>query len=154
MNRFSALGLSLATLLVSLAIPVSLQPLPGGTVAIETAEAVATSALINVSGQIGPEHERTLSSGRTMRLVTHTFQGRRGQSITISLTSQDFKTVVALVDGNTREVLDTQPKLTPSATTLLCKSRCPTTALTWLVSPPLARSPQAIIACSSLPGIS
>lgn len=118
MNHISALGLSLATLLVSLAIPVSLQTLPSGTVAIETAEAVATSALINVSGQIGPEHERSLSSGRTMRVVMHTFQGRRGQAITISLTSQDFKTVVALVDGNTREVLDTQADPTSNNSTL------------------------------------
>jgi hypothetical protein len=118
MNRFSALGLSLATLAVTLSAPISLQTLPGGTVTLETAEAVATSSLVNVRGQIGPEHERTLSSGRTMRLVTHTFQGRRGQSITISLTSQDFDTVVALVDGNTREVLDTQGDPTSNNSTL------------------------------------
>jgi hypothetical protein len=105
MNRFTALGLSLATLTVTLAAPLSLQTLPGGTVTLETAEAVATSTLINVSGQIGPEHEKTLSDGRTMRMVLHSFWGRSGQSITISLTSQDFDTVIALFDASTTEVL-------------------------------------------------
>jgi hypothetical protein len=118
MNRFSTLGLSLATLAVTLSAPISLQTLPSGTVTLETAEAVATSSLINVSGQIGPEHERTLSSGRTRRMALHSFWGRRGQSITISLTSQDFNTVVALIDANTNEVIDIQSDLTSNNSTL------------------------------------
>lgn len=118
MNRFSALGLSLATLAVTLSAPVTLQTLPGGTVTLETAEAVANAALINVSGQIGPEHEKTLSSGRTMRMAMHSFWGRSGQSITISLTSQDFNTVVALIDANTTEVLDIQADPTSNNSTL------------------------------------
>lgn len=105
MKHLSFLGLSLATLLASLAVPVGLQTLPDGTVTLDTSKAIATSSLVDTSGQIGPEHEKTLSSGRTMRMALHSFWGRSGQTVTIALTSQDFDTIAVLYDSTTAEVL-------------------------------------------------
>ena len=107
MNRLSTLGLSLATLLVSLAIPVSLQTLPSGTITLETSEAIATASLVDTTGSLGPSNDRTLSSGRTKRMALHSFTGRSGQIVSITLTSQDFDTVVVLADGSTSEVVET-----------------------------------------------
>ncbi|MGB6014812.1 MAG: hypothetical protein WBG32_08800 [Nodosilinea sp.] len=106
-NRLSTLGLWLATLLVSPAVPVSLQTLPSGTVTLKTSAAIATTSLLDTTGSLGPSNDRTLSSGRTMRMALHSFAGHSGQTVSMTLTSQDFDTVVVLADGSTSEVVET-----------------------------------------------
>jgi hypothetical protein len=113
MKRSNTIGLSLATLLIAIAAPLSLQPqfrsfekfeMP--QVGLGTARAIASQPLLAVQGTLGAEHEITLSSGRRNRAVFHRFSGQAGQTVAIALTSSEFRTVVALVDTNTRQIID------------------------------------------------
>ena len=94
------LGLSVATLLVSLAAPITLRHLPGQPVSFESLKAVAAAPLLQVQESLSNDDEVAESENGNRLVDIHQFSGKAGQTISLRLESQDFDRDGEVIESN------------------------------------------------------
>ena len=104
------LGLSVATLLVSLAAPITLRHLPGQPVSFESLKAVAAAPLLQVQESLSNDDEVAESENGNRLVDIHQFSGKAGQTISLRLESQDFDPYLVLFDSD-GEVIESNDDL-------------------------------------------
>lgn len=99
MNRLSTIGLFLATLAISTAAPLSVRDVAQSMPTLSLARAVASVRLFQVQDTLSP-HKQVVEFDQGNRFSsTHTFNGTAGQSVSITLDSDDFDPVLILIDA-------------------------------------------------------
>jgi hypothetical protein len=101
MKLFNTVGLSLATLAISIAAPLTVRYVPQSapTFSIAQAQAVASAPLLQVQDRLGP-HKRVVEFDEGNRFAAiHHFDGTAGQAVSITLESDDFDTILMLIDS-------------------------------------------------------
>lgn len=99
MQRLSTIGLFLATLVISTATPLSVRHTAHSAPTLSLARAVASAPLLQVQDRLGP-HKQVVEFDQGNRFAsTHTFNGTAGQSVSITLDSNDFDPVLILINA-------------------------------------------------------
>ncbi|QQE65132.1 hypothetical protein GFS31_18170 [Leptolyngbya sp. BL0902] len=99
MQRLSTIGLFLATLVISTAAPLSVRHTAHSMPTLSLAHAVASAPLLQVQDRLGP-HKQVVEFDQGNRFAsTHTFNGTAGQSVSITLDSDDFDPVLILINA-------------------------------------------------------
>jgi len=99
MQCLRTIGLFLATLVISTATPLSVRHTSQSMLTLSLARAVASVRLFQVQDNLSP-HKQVVEFDQGNRFAsTHTFNGTAGQSVSISLDSDDFDPFLILIDA-------------------------------------------------------
>lgn len=101
MQRLSTIGLFLATLVISTATPLTVRyaPQTQSMPTLSLARAVASTPLLQVQDRLGP-HKQVVEFDQGNRFAaTHAFNGTAGQAVSITLESDDFDTILILINA-------------------------------------------------------
>lgn len=99
MQCLRTIGLFLATLVISTATPLSVRHTSQSMPTLSLARAVASVRLFQVQDNLSP-HKQVVEFDQGNRFASiHTFNGTAGQSVSISLDSDDFDPVLILIDA-------------------------------------------------------
>lgn len=99
MKLLNTVGLSLATLAISVAAPLTVRYVPQSVPTFSIAQAVASAPLLQVQDRLGP-HKRVVEFDEGNRFAAiHHFDGTAGQAVSITLESDDFDTILMLIDS-------------------------------------------------------
>jgi len=99
MNRLSTIGLSLATLVISVATPLTVRYAPHSAPTIALARAVASAPQWQVQDRLGP-HKQVVEFDQGNRFAAiYSFNGTAGQELSVTLESSDFDTILILINA-------------------------------------------------------
>jgi serine protease Do len=99
MKLLSTVGISLATLVISVAAPLTVRYVPQSAPTLSIAQAVASAPLLQVQDRLG-SHKRIVEFEEGDRFAsTHAFNGSAGQAVAINLESNDFDTILLLINA-------------------------------------------------------
>lgn len=115
MKLLSTVGISLATLVISIAAPLTVRYAPHSAPTITLAQAVASAPLLQVQDRLG-SHKQVVEFDEGNRFAsTHAFNGSAGQAVAINLESNDFDTILLLVNAK-GEVIASNDDAGPNTT--------------------------------------
>ncbi|WOD39784.1 PPC domain-containing protein [Nodosilinea sp. E11] len=99
MKLLNTVGLSLATLVISIATPLTVRYVPQSAPTLSIAQAVASAPLLQVQDRLGP-HKQVVEFDEGNRFASaHHFNGTAGQMVSITLESNDFDTILMLINS-------------------------------------------------------
>jgi len=99
MKLLHTVGISLATLVISVAAPLTVRYVPQSAPTLSIAQAVASAPLLQVQDRLGPQKEVVEFDEGNRFASTHYFNGTANQAVSISLQSNDFDTVLLLINS-------------------------------------------------------
>lgn len=104
MKLLNTVGLSLATLVIAVAAPFTLRSAPHSAPSVGLMRAVASAPLFQVQDRLGP-HKRVVEFDEGNRFLSvHEFNGSAGQAISFTLESDDFDTMLILVNSEGEKI--------------------------------------------------
>ncbi|MBW4653740.1 MAG: PPC domain-containing protein [Kaiparowitsia implicata GSE-PSE-MK54-09C] len=104
MKLLNTVGLSLATLVISVAAPLTVRYAPQSAPTLSIAQAVASAPLLQVQDRLGP-HKQVVEFEEGNRFASyHHFNGTAGQAVSITLESNDFDTILMLINSKGERV--------------------------------------------------
>lgn len=104
MKLLNTVGLSLATLIVSVAAPLTVHYVPQSAPTFSIAQSVASAPLFQVQDRLGP-HKQVVEFDEGNRFASaHHFNGTAGQSVSITLESNDFDSILMLINSKGERV--------------------------------------------------
>ncbi|TVQ07241.1 MAG: hypothetical protein EA368_14760 [Leptolyngbya sp. DLM2.Bin27] len=99
MKLLQPIGISLATLVISVAAPLTVRYVPQSVPTLSLAQAVASAPLLQVQDRLGP-HKQVVEFDEGNRFASaHHFNGTAGQAVSITLESDDFDTILMLINA-------------------------------------------------------
>lgn len=115
MKRLSTIGIFLATLTISVAEPLTVQYGAHSAPTLSLARAMASAPLLQVQDRLGP-HKQVVEFEEGNRFAAfHPFSGRAGQAVSITLESNDFDTIVILINAK-GEAIASNDDISPTNT--------------------------------------
>lgn len=104
MKHFTTIGLFLATLVISSAAPLSVRHTSQSMPTLSLARAVAYAPLLQLQDRLGP-HKQVVEFDQGNRFAsTHVFNGTAGQTVSITLDSNDFDPILILIDAKGQSI--------------------------------------------------
>ena len=115
MKLLNTVGLSLATLAITVAAPLTVRYVPQSAPTLTIAQAVAAAPLLQVQDRLGP-HKQVVEFDEGNRFASyHTFDGTAGQAVSITLESDDFDTILILINAK-GEAIASNDDISPTNT--------------------------------------
>ena len=104
MKLLNTVGISLATLVISVAAPLTVRYVPQSAPTLSIAQAVASAPLFQIQDRLGP-HKQVVEFDEGNRFASpHYFNGTAGQAVSITLESDDFDTILLLINSKGERV--------------------------------------------------
>ena len=104
MKLLNTVGISLATLVISVAAPLTVRYVPQSAPTFSIAQAVASAPLLQVQGRLGPDKQVVEFDEGNRFASTHFFNGTAGQAVNITLESNNFDTILLLINSKGERV--------------------------------------------------